>query len=269
MLGSTEEIIGRWLKGGSATASCWRPSASGRWGRGRSMAASAGGTSCRAEHASAAAEDRRDRPVPTALVRPAHAGRRDAAGVRRARASGQGPVRGLLELPGLAAGPRARPQRGAGHGAVRSVQPRYNLLYREIEPELIPLCIEDGLGAIAYNPLAGGFLSGKHDRRRRPRARALPSAPRAGCTASATGTTARSTPSTRSRPRPTRRGFRCLDYGRGVGAGPAGDHQPIGASRPDQLDASFTRPPRHTLAPDLLAKLDELTRQYRMGDAPR
>ncbi len=43
-----------------------------------------------------------------------------------------------------------------------SVQPRYNLLYREIETELLPLCRARGLGVIPYNPLAGGFLSGKH-----------------------------------------------------------------------------------------------------------
>jgi len=42
------------------------------------------------------------------------------------------------------------------------VQPRYNLLYREIESELLPLCRDQGLGVIPYNPLAGGFLSGKH-----------------------------------------------------------------------------------------------------------
>jgi aryl-alcohol dehydrogenase-like predicted oxidoreductase len=41
-------------------------------------------------------------------------------------------------------------------------QPRYNLLYREIESELLPLCRNQGLGVIAYNPLAGGFLSGKY-----------------------------------------------------------------------------------------------------------
>jgi 1-deoxyxylulose-5-phosphate synthase len=39
------------------------------------------------------------------------------------------------------------------------VQPRYNLLYREIESELLPLCRDQGLGVIAYNPLAGGFLA--------------------------------------------------------------------------------------------------------------
>jgi aryl-alcohol dehydrogenase-like predicted oxidoreductase len=42
------------------------------------------------------------------------------------------------------------------------VQPRYNLLYREIESELLPLCRDQGLGVIAYNPLAGGFLTGKY-----------------------------------------------------------------------------------------------------------
>jgi aryl-alcohol dehydrogenase-like predicted oxidoreductase len=42
------------------------------------------------------------------------------------------------------------------------LQPRYNLLYREIETEHLPLCRDQGLGVIAYNPLAGGFLSGKY-----------------------------------------------------------------------------------------------------------
>jgi aryl-alcohol dehydrogenase (NADP+) len=43
-----------------------------------------------------------------------------------------------------------------------SLQPRYNLLYREIETELLPLCRAEGVGVIVYNPLAGGFLSGKY-----------------------------------------------------------------------------------------------------------
>ena len=43
-----------------------------------------------------------------------------------------------------------------------SLQPRYNLLFREIETELLPLCRARGIGVIPYNPLAGGFLSGKH-----------------------------------------------------------------------------------------------------------
>ena len=43
-----------------------------------------------------------------------------------------------------------------------SLQPRYNLLYRDIETELLPLARSEGLGVIVYNPLAGGFLSGKY-----------------------------------------------------------------------------------------------------------
>jgi aryl-alcohol dehydrogenase-like predicted oxidoreductase len=42
------------------------------------------------------------------------------------------------------------------------VQPRYNVLYREIENELLPLCRDQGVGVIVYNPLAGGMLTGKH-----------------------------------------------------------------------------------------------------------
>jgi len=49
-----------------------------------------------------------------------------------------------------------------------SVQPRYNLLYREIERELLPLCAEEGVGVIPYNPIAGGMLTGKHDRTKPP-----------------------------------------------------------------------------------------------------
>lgn len=42
------------------------------------------------------------------------------------------------------------------------IQPRYNLLYRRNELELFPLCEQEGIGVIPYNPIAGGMLSGKH-----------------------------------------------------------------------------------------------------------
>ena len=42
------------------------------------------------------------------------------------------------------------------------VQPRYNLLVRDIEAELLPLCRDQGVGVISYNPLAGGFLTGRY-----------------------------------------------------------------------------------------------------------
>src|SRR6201992_348262 len=43
-----------------------------------------------------------------------------------------------------------------------SAQPRYNLLFREVERELFPLAQEDGLAVIPFNPLAGGLLSGRY-----------------------------------------------------------------------------------------------------------
>jgi aryl-alcohol dehydrogenase-like predicted oxidoreductase len=43
-----------------------------------------------------------------------------------------------------------------------SAQPRYNLLFREVERELFPLAQEEGLAVITFNPLAGGLLSGKY-----------------------------------------------------------------------------------------------------------
>jgi aryl-alcohol dehydrogenase (NADP+) len=50
----------------------------------------------------------------------------------------------------------------AGIARYDCLQPRYNMLFREIETELLPLCRNEGLGVIVYNPLAGGFLSGKY-----------------------------------------------------------------------------------------------------------
>lgn len=50
------------------------------------------------------------------------------------------------------------------HGLARfdSVQPRYNMLYRYPELELLPACADEKVGVIVYSPMAGGFLQGKH-----------------------------------------------------------------------------------------------------------
>jgi aryl-alcohol dehydrogenase-like predicted oxidoreductase len=45
-------------------------------------------------------------------------------------------------------------------------QPRYNMLFRMIEDEIVPLCQSQGVGVIAYNPLAGGMLTGRYRERR-------------------------------------------------------------------------------------------------------
>ncbi len=48
-------------------------------------------------------------------------------------------------------------------------QPQYSLVVRDIEQELVPLCLHKGLGIVPWSPLAGGFLTGKY----RPGQRAL------------------------------------------------------------------------------------------------
>jgi aryl-alcohol dehydrogenase-like predicted oxidoreductase len=45
-----------------------------------------------------------------------------------------------------------------------SMQNHYNLIYREEEREMIPLCIDQGVGVIPWSPLARGFLAGNRSR---------------------------------------------------------------------------------------------------------
>lgn len=51
-----------------------------------------------------------------------------------------------------------------------SMQNHYNLLYREEEREMIPLCKEEGIALIPWSPLARGFLAGKYQRGKTPKA---------------------------------------------------------------------------------------------------
>ena len=48
------------------------------------------------------------------------------------------------------------------------IQPRYNLLYRAPERDILPFCRAEGLGVIPYNAQAGGFLTGKYQRGQQP-----------------------------------------------------------------------------------------------------
>ncbi|MHB1711976.1 MAG: aldo/keto reductase [Acidimicrobiales bacterium] len=45
-----------------------------------------------------------------------------------------------------------------------SMQPHYNLVYREEEREMIPLCMDQGVGVIPWSPLARGVLAGNRGR---------------------------------------------------------------------------------------------------------
>jgi aryl-alcohol dehydrogenase-like predicted oxidoreductase len=51
-----------------------------------------------------------------------------------------------------------------GHTRFVSMQNHYNLLYREEEREMIPLCIDQGVGVIPWSPLARGVLAGNRTR---------------------------------------------------------------------------------------------------------
>lgn len=44
-----------------------------------------------------------------------------------------------------------------------SVQPNYSLANRDVEKELQPLCVDQGVGMILYSPMGGGILSGKYE----------------------------------------------------------------------------------------------------------
>jgi aryl-alcohol dehydrogenase-like predicted oxidoreductase len=52
----------------------------------------------------------------------------------------------------------------AGWTRFVSMQNHYNLVYREEEREMIPLCLDQGVGAIPWSPLARGLLAGTRDR---------------------------------------------------------------------------------------------------------
>jgi aryl-alcohol dehydrogenase-like predicted oxidoreductase len=55
-------------------------------------------------------------------------------------------------------------QRAGGLSPFVSIQPLYNLLDRELEWEIVPLALSEGLGIIPWSPLRGGWLSGKFRR---------------------------------------------------------------------------------------------------------
>jgi aryl-alcohol dehydrogenase (NADP+) len=151
-----------------------------------------------------------------------------------------------------------------------SVQPRYNLLFRQIERELLPLCAEEEVGVIPYNPIAGGLLSGKHNR----------SAPPPEGTRFTLGNAAANYQDRywHEREFATVEELRKVAERQGVPlvtlavawllANPVITAPIVGASRPAQLDDTLAAT-EFVMSGALKAELDELTRSYRMGDAAR
>jgi len=151
-----------------------------------------------------------------------------------------------------------------------SVQPRYNLLFREVERELLPLCAEEGIGVIPYNPLAGGLLTGKHSKE---------AGPEEGSRFTL-GTAAQRYQDRywHEREFETVEALRPLASEAGMSlarmavawvmANPAITAPIIGASRPEQLDDTLAAADA-ALPADLKLRLDDLTLGYRRGDAAR
>ena len=49
---------------------------------------------------------------------------------------------------------------------VTSLQPRYSLVHPEIEDEILPYCLRQGIGVVVYSPMASGLLAGAMTRER-------------------------------------------------------------------------------------------------------
>ena len=151
---------------------------------------------------------------------------------------------------------------------VVSVQPRYSLLFREIERELLPLAQDERLAVVTYNPLAGGLLSGKYR---------AGTAPQAG-TRFTLGTASALYQGRYWNERCFATVQRLEALAREAGlamptlavawvmSNPAVTAPLLGASRPEQLDATVAAA-QVTIDPALKRQLDELTMEYRQGDA--
>jgi aryl-alcohol dehydrogenase-like predicted oxidoreductase len=152
-----------------------------------------------------------------------------------------------------------------------SVQPRYNLLFRQIERELLPLATDEQLAVIPYNPLAGGLLTGKH------RVDTAPSEGRFTATVGQAGAVYQqrywherefeTIEKLKSIATETGESLTKLSVA-WVLANPAVTSAIIGASKPDQL-ADTLAAIDLSLDAEMKAKLDDATVEYRWGDAAR
>ncbi|HEY3888110.1 MAG TPA: aldo/keto reductase [Caulobacteraceae bacterium] len=156
------------------------------------------------------------------------------------------------------------------YARIDSVQPRYNLLFRTFERDLLPLCEEEQIAVIPYNPLAGGMLTGKHDRAARP--------PEGGRFQLGNAGARYQERYWHDREFDTVDALRGLSNEAGMSmatmavswvlSNPAITAPIVGASRPDQLADSLAAAEK-PLPAELKAKLDEMTHEWRAVDAER
>jgi 1-deoxyxylulose-5-phosphate synthase len=151
-----------------------------------------------------------------------------------------------------------------------SAQPRYNLLFRQIERDMLPFCEEDGVGVIPYNPIAGGLLSGKHSGSAPPPEGSRFTLGWAGQMYQERYWNERAFETVGAlRKLADQAGTSLVTLSVAwVLASKAVTAPIIGASRPEQLDASLAAA-EYKLDPDLKRQMDELTYDYRLGDAAR
>lgn len=151
-----------------------------------------------------------------------------------------------------------------------SAQPRYNLLFRQIERDLLPMCREEGVGVIPYNPLAGGLLSGKHRKDGGPTAGTRFTLANAARRYQDRYWHDREFATVEAlRPLAAEAGLSLARMAVGwVLAHPAITAPIIGASRPEQLDDVLPVAEKGIDA-ELKERLDTLTSEYRLGDDAR
>ena len=183
---------------------------------------------------------------------------------------------GRVRYVGVSNWPAYRLARSLGRAEVlavakpASVQPRYNLIFREFERELFPLCREEGLAVMPYNPLAGGLLTGKHSKQSGPTAGTRFSGADAG--------RVYVDRYWRDRELTTVDDLRKIAEEEDISmtqmavawvlANPVITSAIVGASKPEQLKDSAEALPR-PLGSALKQRLDSLTEHYRYGDAAR
>ena len=56
---------------------------------------------------------------------------------------------------------RGQLEEAARHGVIVSLQPPYSLLWRQVETDTMPYCLENNITLLAYSPMAQGLLTGK------------------------------------------------------------------------------------------------------------
>jgi 1-deoxyxylulose-5-phosphate synthase len=154
---------------------------------------------------------------------------------------------------------------------IDSVQPRYNLLFRTFERDLLPLCEEEGIAVIPYNPLAGGLLTGKHDRSGAPEQGTRFTVGRAGAMYQSRYWHDREFDTIEAlRDIAKQSGMSLTTLAvRWVLSNKAITAPIIGASSPGQLTDNLAAGEQGALPADLKTKLDEITICWRAVDAER